>query len=266
MEKFLDTPVKRYSSGMYVRLAFAVAAHLEPEILIVDEVLAVGDAAFQKKCMGKMEDVSENEGRTILFVSHNLLAIKQLCDKGLFFESGNLVVDGKLQDVVNYYMNSRSTNNALWKRNLPITESHGIFFEEVSVTNSQGKIAETIRGNEYFYINLSIKVLDFIERGTISIRIVNKEDLTVFTTSTSDLDRKWLSFEAGVYQYKIEIDSDFLYPGRYSLHMATFMPKKLFDLIDNQICFEIDEIGNIVTEIGDNRIGFMSPILQWQKI
>jgi lipopolysaccharide transport system ATP-binding protein len=104
VERFLDTPVKRYSSGMYVRLAFAVAAHLEPEILIVDEVLAVGDAQFQKKCLGKMEDVSKTEGRTILFVSHNTGAIKNLCNKGIYLKKGQLALDGTVDEVLHTYL------------------------------------------------------------------------------------------------------------------------------------------------------------------
>lgn len=103
VERFLDTPVKRYSSGMYVRLAFAVAAHLEPEILIVDEVLAVGDAQFQKKCLGKMEDVSNKEGRTVLFVSHNMGAIKHLCDKALLLQGGSIVAHSDVLAVVSRY-------------------------------------------------------------------------------------------------------------------------------------------------------------------
>jgi len=109
VEKFLDTPVKRYSSGMYVRLAFAVAAHLEPEILIVDEVLAVGDAEFQKKCLGKMEDVSKNHGRTVLFVSHNMGAISQLCNTGLLIDSGNISYVGKISDTINQYFKNSAT-------------------------------------------------------------------------------------------------------------------------------------------------------------
>ena len=105
IEKYLDTPVKRYSSGMFVRLAFAVAAHLEPEILIVDEVLAVGDMAFQKKCLGKMEDVSK-DGRTVLFVSHNLATIKSLCQRGIVLRRGSLVFDGTVQDAIDSYVNS----------------------------------------------------------------------------------------------------------------------------------------------------------------
>lgn len=108
VEKFLDTPVKRYSSGMYVRLAFAVAAHLEPEVLIVDEVLAVGDAQFQKKCLGKMQDVSANAGRTVLFVSHNVAAIKALCNRGIILQQGKLTFMGTQSEAVNRYQSSYS--------------------------------------------------------------------------------------------------------------------------------------------------------------
>ena len=108
VEKYLDTPVKRYSSGMYVRLAFAVAAHLEPEILIVDEVLAVGDAQFQKKCLGKMEDVSAKEGRTVLFVSHNMASIQQLCGKGVLLENGSISFSGEIKNTIDYYLKNNS--------------------------------------------------------------------------------------------------------------------------------------------------------------
>ena len=106
VEQFLDTPVKRYSSGMYVRLAFAVAAHLEPEILIVDEVLAVGDCAFQKKCLGKMQDVATGDGRTVLFVSHNMGALAQLCDRGILLENGTVTTIGPIEDVIKHYLKS----------------------------------------------------------------------------------------------------------------------------------------------------------------
>lgn len=108
VEKFLDTPVKRYSSGMYVRLAFAVAAHLEPEILLIDEVLAVGDAAFQKKCLGKMEDISRNSGRTILFVSHNMGAIQQLCNRGILLNHGQIESMGNIDRVIDQYSATRN--------------------------------------------------------------------------------------------------------------------------------------------------------------
>src|SRR5205085_3606697 len=104
VERFLDTPVKRYSSGMYVRLAFAIAAHLEPEILIVDEVLAVGDVEFQKKCLGKMQDVTRREGRTVLIVSHNMASISELADRALLFESGSIVAKGAVSEIITKYL------------------------------------------------------------------------------------------------------------------------------------------------------------------
>ncbi len=112
IEQFLDTPVKRYSSGMYMRLAFAVAAHLDPEILIVDEVLAVGDAEFQKKCLGKMSDVAHS-GRTVLFVSHNMAAVQQLCTRGLVLEQGNTIFQGQADEAIDYYLKSGAENVAV---------------------------------------------------------------------------------------------------------------------------------------------------------
>src|SRR4051794_17891539 len=111
VEKFIDTPVKRYSSGMYVRLAFAVAAHLESEILIVDEVLAVGDAEFQKKCLGKMDNVSSKEGRTVLFVSHNMAAVKQLCKQGILLDKGNIECYGRIENVTEEYLKGSFDNS-----------------------------------------------------------------------------------------------------------------------------------------------------------
>jgi len=125
IEKFLDTPVKRYSSGMYVRLAFAVAAHLEPEILIVDEVLAVGDAAFQKKCLGKMEDVSAKEGRTVLFVSHNMAAVRQLCSKGVVLNNGKVIYQGSQDSAIGRYMEAVSSTTVNMERHYHHTSGNG---------------------------------------------------------------------------------------------------------------------------------------------
>jgi lipopolysaccharide transport system ATP-binding protein len=118
VEKFLDTPVKRYSSGMYVRLAFAVAAHLEPDILIVDEVLAVGDSEFQRKCMGKMKDVSTDKGRTIIFVSHSMHAVNMLCTKALWLQKGSIAAIGDTQSVIHRYL--ASAQNKIWKQTWPV--------------------------------------------------------------------------------------------------------------------------------------------------
>jgi lipopolysaccharide transport system ATP-binding protein len=145
VEKFLDTPVKRYSSGMYVRLAFAVAAHLEPEVLIVDEVLAVGDAQFQKKCLGKMEDVSKNSGRTVLFVSHNMASLKALCEKGIYLQKGAVQYIGGINDSISQYLNSTSglLNNEI--RNFALFNN--LLLKEFSLSSYSYQQFETIAYN-----------------------------------------------------------------------------------------------------------------------
>lgn len=132
VEKFLDTPVKRYSSGMYVRLAFAVAAHLDPEILIIDEVLAVGDAEFQKKCLGKMKDVA-NEGRTVLFVSHNISAVKNLCTKSLFIQNGKMMNFGDTPSIISEYLSSGKTEESLLWKQEEEKQDKPVYFDEVKL-------------------------------------------------------------------------------------------------------------------------------------
>jgi lipopolysaccharide transport system ATP-binding protein len=150
IEKFIDTPVKRYSSGMYVRLAFAVAAHLEPEILIVDEVLAVGDAAFQKKCIGKMQDVS-GTGRTILFVSHQMDSVQKLCNKGILLQKGELIADGNIDTVIHKYLQNNTSANASFDIELPdnYKELNG-YAKLLTVEDADGKpLSEIPMGKQW---------------------------------------------------------------------------------------------------------------------
>lgn len=153
--RYVDTPVKRYSSGMYVRLAFAVAAHLEPEILIVDEVLAVGDAEFQKKCLGKMKDVSENDGRAVLFVSHNMGVISNLCHRAILLHNGKVADSGEVNEVVNYYIRTQSNNSQIYSAGNKENKS-AIYFSEIKPVNSQGEISSTFLFNEC--IRLQVKM------------------------------------------------------------------------------------------------------------
>jgi lipopolysaccharide transport system ATP-binding protein len=143
VEKFIDTPVKHYSSGMGLRLGFAVAAHLEPEILIVDEVLAVGDAAFQKKCLGKMSEVA-GEGRTVLFVSHNMAAVNTFCDRGILLDSGSILVEGKIADVVGQYL--RLGTHSTLERHFEPSEHKAAFFEYVRIISNEHEVLRT--GND----------------------------------------------------------------------------------------------------------------------
>ncbi len=153
VEKFLDTPVKRYSSGMYVRLAFAVAAHLEPEILIVDEVLAVGDAQFQKKCLGKMQDVGK-EGRTVLFVSHNMAAIEQLCSYAICINSGKVISNGKASDVIVQYLSHNNSGETDLKNRKDRIGNGQIKTTKVLLRNSVGDKTDSIKMGEPFSVEV----------------------------------------------------------------------------------------------------------------
>ena len=154
VEKFLDTPVKRYSSGMYVRLAFAVAAHLEPEILVVDEVLAVGDAQFQKKCLGKMEDVSKNEGRTVIFVSHNMSAISTLCNHGILLSNGKLVSIDKIDKVISQYINK---NSGLTSTDLSINPTGLKWWITQIILFQQQQEVTHINANEDIFVKINFQ-------------------------------------------------------------------------------------------------------------
>jgi lipopolysaccharide transport system ATP-binding protein len=163
VEKFLDTPVKRYSSGMYVRLAFAVAAHLEPEILVVDEVLAVGDVSFQKKCLGKMEDVADREGRTVLFVSHQLSSIQKLCNKGLLLRGGKIAFDGLSEETISAYVNSSNHATLSARAALASCKRGGSgearFEDACFVDRETGERVESLSGGKPYLFRMIIRNL-----------------------------------------------------------------------------------------------------------
>jgi lipopolysaccharide transport system ATP-binding protein len=170
MERFLDTPVKRYSSGMYVRLAFAVAAHLEPEILVVDEVLAVGDHEFQKKCLGKMHDVASREGRTVLFVSHNLAAISELATRAVLLNAGAIEVDGDVPRAISAYL-SKTTKSAIYERSAEqMRKSPHVRRAEVITSNANGVHSF----GEPLEIKFLISYAQLLSRGCFSFQIVNQ--------------------------------------------------------------------------------------------
>jgi lipopolysaccharide transport system ATP-binding protein len=172
IEKFIDTPVKRYSSGMYVRLAFAVAAHLEPDILIVDEVLAVGDAAFQKKCLGKMNEVSKSEGRTILFVSHQMAAIQNLCNKGIYLKNGTLIEQGNINEIIPTYLKAGAELKTLNFDNRTDREGSGeVVFKSFKLLNENREEITVAQCGIDFYIEITIDAKDSIFNYQISIGI-----------------------------------------------------------------------------------------------
>jgi lipopolysaccharide transport system ATP-binding protein len=242
VEKFIDTPVKHYSSGMKVRLAFSVAAHLEPEILIVDEVLAVGDAEFQKKCLGKMDEVSKNEGRTVLFVSHNLAAVSQLCKRGILLRQGKLIVQNDVNEVVHEYITynrRQSINGELI--NLDLRKGDGRFRVEainlLDVNLNPIKIART--GSELVFelsFNQSIEPSHGAFR--IDFAIDNEQDQRIAWFSTDAIGSTFLKpFQ----KLKLRIPKFPFGAGSYYLTYYTTLNGQVVDYIHQGYAFDVEE-------------------------
>lgn len=238
VEKFLDTPVKRYSSGMYVRLAFAVAAHLESEILIVDEVLAVGDAEFQKKCLGKMGDVAKGEGRTVLFVSHNMLAIQQLCKSGILLNSGKLEISGLIDSVVEKYSKKESKINQFKPIEIP----------DINVVISSIKINPYSSGVVFPYKPLEIEI-EIYSKGDIDkigVEIILTHDDIggiLFATNTKTRKNIDIKLRNGYNKISCVINSFDLCSGNYTLGFGLDLPFVLFYYYEKDLLnFTVEEI------------------------
>jgi lipopolysaccharide transport system ATP-binding protein len=223
VERYIDTPVKRYSSGMYVRLAFAVAAHLESEILIVDEVLAVGDLEFQKKCLGKMSDVSKGEGRTVLFVSHNISSVKSLCNEGIHIDKGTISLSGPIDTVIKSYLESDAD---LHKEYLPAFTPHqesesDFYITQIELKSSAGKHQNHFNLNEEIIIHVKYTLTKDLVGSVINFQIENY-DSTIALSFDTDTDEELLSLrKKGNYEATILIPAFTIKPGNFFLTFAT---------------------------------------------
>ncbi|HVS80701.1 MAG TPA: ABC transporter ATP-binding protein [Pyrinomonadaceae bacterium] len=267
IEKFLDTPVKRYSSGMYVRLAFAVAAHLEPEILIVDEVLAVGDSAFQKKCLGKMGDVAR-AGRTVLFVSHNMAAVRHLCSQALLIDHGKVAERGNTSTVINKYfagenlecegefLNQEIANDA--------SESNDVRLLRVSVKNRQNAVTNTITTDSPIFIEIEYELRNRLENVRTGFRLIADDGSVVFSSVDTDPGGWGVSREPGVYVSKCKVPGNFLNSGRYFVSVACDLPmQKILFWRENVVSFMVQLTGGAGASVPDGRLGAVRPILHW---
>ncbi len=258
--KFLDTPVKHYSSGMQVRLAFSVAAHMEPDILIVDEVLAVGDAEFQKKCMGKMEEVTKKDGRTILFVSHNLAAIQTLCKKSVLLEGGRVKMIGDTKEVIRVY-----TNESELQSTIAYTENDttGAQVTQISIINNAGEPYAKVPVSEPFSLEIEYRVSRPVEQALLSVLFYTEGDLLLFS-SESDASKILSNYAPGTYTTTISIPPFLFNVGTYYFDIIFHRPEiELFDYKKN-IHFEILDIGNPRSSLfpGHQR-GKLSTILEY---
>ncbi len=270
VEKFIDTPVKRYSSGMYLRLAFSVAAHLEPEILVVDEVLAVGDAEFQRKCLGKMSDVAQ-EGRTVLFVSHDMSAISRLTEETIVLEEGKLVYRAPTQKAIDYYMSTgfSKTGERTWtEEESPPSDSpfHPI---ALRVRNSKGKVLDLMRSTEPITIEMEYEVRKAIPGLRVGIYLRNMQGIYVFTSFDIDSPKEYEKFTTrspGHYISRCTIPTDTLNEGRYSIgiNAGVYRGGGRFFQDLRALVFSVDGIGAPGTQWAERRRGVIRPRLNWE--
>ena len=261
VEKFIDTPVKRYSSGMYMRLAFAVAAHLELEILLVDEVLAVGDASFQKKCLGKMGQVSR-EGRTILFVSHNMAAVKALCRKAILMRDGAVAASGMVADVADDYLLDTASGASAreWRDPATAPGNESVRISYIRISPPKGSAEITIDTGVQMEIGFE-NLLENINLGC-TVYLTNREGVLIFESGhriSSDRDSR-----CGFYQVTGRIPGHLLNAGRYSLDVVFGKDQRYVLLrIDGVVSFEVE---NTATGRGSNMSvapGVIRPLLSW---
>ncbi len=245
-ERYIDTPVKRYSSGMMVRLGFAVAAHLDPEILVVDEVLAVGDAEFQKKAIGKMQDVSKGEGRTVLFVSHNMGSVARLCKTGIVLEHGKTAYMGTARQAIDYYLNIDSMKNTAYEA----ASDKPIQVLSAKLRNSKGELSNQISSSEHVTVEVTTK-----NEGKRTIRgnfsIVNSLDMNVM------VDR--FDIPIGVHTFEISFDAMHLLPSSYKIEFAIDEYNvAVYDEVNNMLAMEIIDIGTQYSLCNDIENGLIA--------
>jgi lipopolysaccharide transport system ATP-binding protein len=267
--QYIDTPVKRYSSGMYLRLAFAVAAHLEPEILVVDEVLAVGDAEFQKKCLGKMGDVAQ-QGRTVLFVSHNMSAILRLTQEAIVLNKGQLIMRGATQEAVDFYLSSGQSQagERVWTADEVPASSQPFTPISLKVKDKSGKVVDTIRSTETTAVEFEYQLDAPVTGLRVGLYVSTMRGEYVFTSFDTDEPEMFDQFDsrkAGRYVSRAELPADIFNEGRYSIgvNASSFGVRRYF-MDENAIAFNVDISGAPGMQWGEPRVGPIRPRLNWK--
>ncbi|MDX6766284.1 MAG: polysaccharide ABC transporter ATP-binding protein [Candidatus Methylacidiphilales bacterium] len=262
VEKFLDTPVKHYSSGMYVRLAFAVAAHLEPEILIIDEVLAVGDTQFQKKCLGKMQSVSKNEGRSVLFVSHNLGIVSNLCSRVLLLKSGQLALQGPPGPVIAESIGTiASTGGRISWENDPIATRSNLSIRSAQIV-CEGRTCVDVPIDREVVLEIEIEAMQAENHLSSSIHLFDKQGTWVLCSGL-----KSASYQPGRYLHRYHLPANFLNDGRYTFNIMLVRDATRIEVhIPDAISFFVHETGSGRDDYGGTINGCIRPHLQTESL
>jgi len=272
VEKFINTPLKHYSTGMQLRLAFSVAAHLQPEILLIDEVLAVGDAAFQKKCLGKMEEVSKSEGRTILFVSHNMDSIRRFCSTTILLDSGKIIEKGNTEKVINEYVSKHLQTKAKmqWENGIS-SYNKEIILHKAWLQNEKGSILSRFDTTEKIGITLEYEVLKNDIIFTHGINLYNQENVNIFNSHDVTSGIKDQKRKKGNYKATAWIPGNLLPEGIFSISVALFLPNPVDILVHEHdaLSFEIYTDFSKLSARGnyaDDFPGVVRPLIQWDAI
>jgi lipopolysaccharide transport system ATP-binding protein len=265
-EKFLDTPVKFYSSGMYTRLAFSVAAHLDPEILIIDEVLAVGDAAFQKKCLGKMEEVSLREGRTVIFVSHNMGAVSKLCTNTILLEQGKIIDYGRTNDVIKKYMEGVIKTDGVYEQ--PTNKKKKMNLRKIYLVSKRNRPTNNVNYNENITVRVEYEVNKLVSNCIVWIHLMTIDGIVVFCTADYDLQPELREKrQPGYYKADILIPNKWLNPGTYIINVGinSYSPIEVYDRKDT-IKFNVIDDGSTPKALFDeaSRNGILQPFISWR--
>jgi lipopolysaccharide transport system ATP-binding protein len=264
IEKFLDTPAKRYSSGMYVRLAFAVAAHMDTEILLIDEVLAVGDALFQKKCLGKMGDVAAKEGRTVLFVSHNMGAVQSLCEKCLLISQGSVIEYGPSIEVISKYLNN--FNDLQGIHNFPHRNRLKFMITRISLLKGK-EICTQFLNSESLVVQIKYCINEEITGAQIAIELFSENGICILSSTSQDYNGLKNRVQPGNYSVECPIDLSLLRKGRYSIKVSSSVPAvEVLDIVENTLVFEVLNDPNFILELGQGRQGIIMPLIQWRNL
>jgi len=269
VEEFLDTPVKRYSSGMYVRLGFSVSAHLEPEILFVDEVLAVGDTAFQKRCREKMQSVSKSGG-TILFVSHNMSAVRSICDRTILLDAGGIVSDGRTEDVVTEYLTggSDSCETGVIPEDVHRIGTGTARIRSVALLGREGRPTKQLRIGEPFRVEIALAVDEALTDGVVEIDISSLDGVYGVTAFSTDQEEQLVTLGLGEWTVAADLGVSLL-PGRYTIDLALHHRGAPYtiDFVRRTLDFDVGNVGEggAAPYPFEIKRGFVRPESRWHE-
>ena len=266
IDRFLDTPVKRYSSGMQTRLGFAVAAHLEPDVLIVDEVLAVGDAEFQRKCLGKMGAFAEG-GRTVLFVSHNMNAVNRLCDRCILLDEGHVHAEGRPDEVISEYLHTMETyeGSRLWSGD-DAPGNHVFRLRGLRILDENERTTATIDITKRSAVELELEIGEPVKNLRLALRFVRSDGGIAFTTADLNASRELFSERpAGNFIERCWLPADLLNSGQYSVTVSADIPfVEIIFFVESAISFEAGDSGSHGGMLNEHWPGAVQPKLAWE--